>query len=254
MVENILKNTLRSCDLEKIVSILTSRKDVQTGSVSVLMFCLKILLMFGVNQFQIFVCFSTDQCFEACVTTGREGNYDRECTGAYHSASLQAIRRRLVACPCLRRQCTSLQRACRHRRNHLQAIGLGRSLARYLMGMPGLTKRLDSGDVVLCKLGRLILRCVMDSEPFPELLVLNHLSDGRNRSLRAILPPLERRFLQVGSGIDPNSFIPDEPSSQSPLEISSKGTIIRLVAISATELNSRLPGRTVQTNWRFQIR
>ena len=47
------------------MSILTSRKDVQTDSVSVLMFCLNILFMFGVSQFHIFVCFSTDQCLEA---------------------------------------------------------------------------------------------------------------------------------------------------------------------------------------------
>ena len=52
----------------------------------------------------------------------------------------------------------------------------------------------------------------MNSELFPELLTLDHLPNGRNRGLGALIPPLERRFLQAGTLVDIGGFIPSEPS------------------------------------------
>lgn len=74
----------------------------------------------------------------------------------------------------------------------------------------------------------------MNREFFPEGFVLDHFSDSRDRSLRALLPFFVRWFLQVGTTIDSNVSVPNKPSAQSSLEINSEGSrISAAVAVTA---------------------
>lgn len=66
----------------------------------------------------------------------------------------------------------------------------------------------------------------MNSELFPELLVLDDLSNGSDRGLRALVPPFVRWLPQTGTVIDPDVFIPGKPSGQGPLEVSSKRPVV----------------------------
>ena len=79
----------------------------------------------------------------------------------------------------------------------------------------------------------------MDSELFPELLTPDHLLNGRNRGLGALVPPLERWLLQVGTVIDPDGFIPSKPPGQGPLEINSEEHVMRIIlAVTTIELTA----------------
>lgn len=102
------------------------------------------------------------------------------------------------------------------------------------MVIPMLTKRFDCGNVVLGELGGWVLRCVVNSELFPELPTLDHLSNGRNRSLGALIPPWERWFLQVGTVINPDGLIPSKPPGHSPLKIDPEESVMRAIVVAAT--------------------
>ena len=82
----------------------------------------------------------------------------------------------------------------------------------------------------------------MNGELFPELLTPDHLSNGGNRGLGTLIPPLKRWFLQVGTLINPDGFVPNKPSGQGPLEIDSKGPVMRVIVAKVTHLNSRNSG------------
>jgi hypothetical protein len=94
----------------------------------------------------------------------------------------------------------------------------------------------------------LILRCVVNSELFPELLIPDHLSNGGDRGLGTLIPPLKRRLLQVGTLINPDGFIPNKPSGQGPLEVDSKGPTVRVIVTTVvhfelTEFRTRFSNR-----------
>ena len=73
----------------------------------------------------------------------------------------------------------------------------------------------------------------MNGELFPELLTQDHLSNCRNRGLGALIPPLDRWFLQVGAVIDLGSFIPSEPPGRGLLEINSMEPVMRVIVTAA---------------------
>lgn len=114
-----------------------------------------------------------------------------------------------------------------------------------------LTKGFDCGNVVLGELRRLILRCVVDSELFPELLTPDHLSNGGNRGLGALIPLLQCWFLQVCTLINRNGFIPGKPSGRSPLEIDSREPTMNTIVAATMQFNSRYSGRAFQSDGRF---
>ena len=74
----------------------------------------------------------------------------------------------------------------------------------------------------------------MNGKLFPELLASDHLLNGRNRGLGALIPPLECWFLQAGTVVHPGGFIPSEPSGQGPLEISPEWSVMRVMVTTMT--------------------